>query len=246
MKYIIFSLILGHCLFSQFDAMYNNAKQLQRELKDEQALQIYDQILAIDSNQVNALTNGANLSTQIGFRAQDRNIQINYFFKAIDYSKKAIQVAPEKDEPYLSYARSLGRLALISGTKQQLELSKEIKENIDKALKINPENDISWHVLGKWYYKFADLSWFERSIAGIIYGSVPKATFEQAKDAFKNAMNIRPKGIGHRLEYAKTCIALDQLNEARTILAEIESIPITLSIDETYKRQARALLADLN
>ena len=233
-------------VFSQFDKEYKEALRLEKAKEDAKAMIIYDQILALDSNQVTALTHGANVSTQLGVVSNDKNLKISYFYKAMDYATKAMKLNPNYDEAYISHARAMGRLALMSETKQQLAMSYEINKNVDKATEINPENGIAWHILGKWYFKFADLSWFERTMAGIIYGKVPKATFKESKAAFKKAMDIQPTFISHKLEYAKSCIELDEFIEAKSYLEEVLSAKIVLSTDRVYKNEAKKLLADMD
>lgn len=246
MKFLISLICLFHLSFSQFEDQYKEALALEKSKNDAKAMIIYDQILSVDSNQIVALTHGANVSTQLGVVSNDMNLKLSYFYKAMDYSNKAMKVNPDYDEAYISHARAMGRLALMSETKQQLTMAREIKKNVDKAVELNPNNGIAWHILGKWYFKFADLSWFERSIAGLIYGSVPKATFKEAKSAFKKAMDIQPTFISHRLEYAKTCIKLDEILEAKSYLEEVLEANIVLSTDQVYKNEAKKLLADLN
>ena len=245
MKIISILLILINISSAQLENLYKEALALEKAKEDAKALILFQRILEQDSNHVEALVHSANLSTQLGVNSNDRDIMIGYFYQGIDYSEKAKRVAPEYDEAYLSYARSYGRLALISPTKQQLEISKIVKTNVDKALELNPENDIAWHILGKWYFRFADLSWFERTMAGLIYGDVPEATFEEAKVAFQKALDIRPKGIAHRVELAKTCIELDHIAEAKTNLDMVIDAPILLSTDNVYKREARQILSSL-
>ena len=245
MRNVILVLIFLNLLSGQFESEYKEALALEKSNEDAKALMIFQQILEKDSNQTTALVHAANLSTQLGVNAKDKDLMISYYFQGIDYAEKAMKVAPEYDEAYISHARAYGRLALISPTKQQLEMSFIIKKHVDKAVELNPNNDIAWHILGKWYYRFADLSWFERTIAGIIYGEVPDASFEESKEAFKKALTIRPKGIAHLVEYAKACIELDQIIEAKANLDQAIAEPIVLSTDNVYKREASYLLKEL-
>ncbi len=123
--------------------------------------------------------------------------------------------------------------------------SYEVKDHTLKAIELDPEDDGNYHVMGRWHYTLADLSWFERKIAGLIYATPPKASFEEAADYFKKAIALEPTDIRNHLWLGNSYVALDnnelakqEYNTALEITAENDS-------DRKLQKEAQELLSDL-
>src|SRR5690242_8375740 len=70
---------------------------------------------------------------------------------AVDYAQRAVALAPNDPETQLALAISYGKMLPMEGTKQQIATLPLIKIAADKAIALNPSNDLAWHVLGRWY-----------------------------------------------------------------------------------------------
>jgi len=62
--------------------------------------------------------------------------------------------------------------------------------SVDKALAVDSHNDTAWHVLGRWNRVFAEVSSAKRFVAGLIYGQLPKGSYEEAERAMKKAIEL--------------------------------------------------------
>ena len=69
-------------------------------------------------------------------------------------------------------------------------MSKEIKAAADKAIELNPNSDLSHHVLGRWHQNLANLSGFLKFFAGVFFGGVPPGTNEEAVSHFSKAIEL--------------------------------------------------------
>src|SRR5258707_15296228 len=65
----------------------------------------------------------------------------------LDYAQRAAALAPNDSEAQLSPAISYGKLVPLQGVKEQTEAARRIKEAADKAIRLNPHNDLAWDVL---------------------------------------------------------------------------------------------------
>jgi hypothetical protein len=100
-------------------------------------------------------------------------------------ARRCVALYPDSAQAHFILALALGRAANLAGGKRRIALSKEIKLQADSTLALNPRHFGAMHILGRWHYGIASLSWLERSFAKIIYGGVPPgASMEKARSYF--------------------------------------------------------------
>ena len=248
MKKAFFIIIFLHILFGQdINDLNKLAEAKQAEFQDLEAFKLYQKIILLDSMHLKANIESSVLLCQIGHKEQDEEKKEFHFKKAILFAKRAVIIDSTSYRAHLSLARSYGRLAQISSAKEKLKLSVKVKKHAEETIKHNPNEDIAHHILGKWHYTIADLSWIEKAVANTVLGGVPDgASFINAKKAFEKAVSINPNSISHNLELARTLIELDKEKEATKILEKTILLKATISIDQEYLTEANEMLKDLN
>jgi tetratricopeptide (TPR) repeat protein len=135
--------------------------------------------------------------------------------KSLDEANAAAAIAPDNPKAHLALAVAYGRLTDYQDDKEKVESSRHVKEEVDKALAIDPNDDYSWHVLGRWNYAVATLNPVLKMIAKFIYGGMPDASLEEAVRDYKKAIEIAPQRLLHHHELARAYIALGQTDLAR-------------------------------
>lgn len=162
------------------------------------------------------------------------------------YADHAIEIAPDSAKGYLFLSIALGRVALDAGAKERVQLSKDIRAAVDRSLELDPNEDIAWHVLGRWNRKIATLSWVERNFANIFLGGVPKdASVERSAECFKKAIELAPNTLVHWLELGISYEKLKMKDEARLAFEKVLELPVSDSDDEGHKAHAKKLLSEL-
>ena len=162
------------------------------------------------------------------------------FYIGYNYSKKALALDSSIAKANHYYAVFHGQIGLIEGTKQKIINSYDILKYGKIAIKLDPDYDGTYHLLGRLNFELANLSWLERNFASLIYETPPNGTFEEARDYFKSAIKLSPNDPRHWLWLAKTYLKLDQTSEAYSALsATIKIIPKdeqeTMDIEEAQK-----------
>ncbi len=177
--------------------------------------------------------------------SEDETVISDNFYKGLDYAKKALELDDSRAEGHKWYGILIGKVGELEGTKQKILNSYEVKDHTLKAIELDPEDDGNFHVMGRWHYTLADLSWFERKIAGLIYAKPPQASFEEAAEYFKKAIALEPTDIRNHLWLGNSYMALDnnelakqEYNAALAITAENDS-------DRKLHKEAQELLSDL-
>ena len=165
--------------------------------------------------------------------------------KALDYAKRAVAANPSDAQAQLAAAICYGRLAPLLDNKTKIAYSRLVKEHAEKSLKLDPNNDLTYNVLGAWNYELAGLNPILRGIAGIIYGQLPDASYEEALRNFQKAVGLNPKRLGNHVELGRTLAAMGKTTEARTELERGLSMPNAERDDPFEKLRAREALRTL-
>nr|XP_036851545.1 regulator of microtubule dynamics protein 1 isoform X2 [Manis javanica] len=100
-------------------------------------------------------------------------------------------------------ARASRDIAQLSGTSEEekkllvseaLEYAKRALEKNEssfaahkKAIELNPKDATSIHLMGIWCYTFAEMPWYQRRIAKMLFATPPSSTYEEALGYFHRA-----------------------------------------------------------
>lgn len=213
---------------------------------DHKAMQLYEQAYAEHPDDYELAWKLARVCVNVGEDTEDDDARAALYEKGAFYARKAVELKPDGSNGHLFLSVALGRVALDASARQRVKMSKEIRKEAEKAIALNPQNDIAYHVLARWHRKISNLSWIEKGFADMFLGGVPQdASMEKAIANFKKAIEINPQYINHHLE-----LGITYQMEGRDALAKKEfetvlSLPETTSRDAGHKATARERLEDL-
>lgn len=166
---------------------------------------------------------------------------------SVAHARAAVKAAPDSAQGHVWLAVTLGRQALREGPKTRLALSREIKDEVDRAIAIDPTHGRAYHIRAAWNRKIASLNFVERAAANTVLGGVPKgASMENAVRDFQRAIELEPAYVNHHLELGRTLFEMKRHDEARRELETAVSLsPTSSARDRQYQAEARELLAKL-
>lgn len=111
----------------------------------------------------------------------------------------------------------LGKMGAFQSTKEKMSNSFLIKESLEEAqallsVKGTPDSSI-YQALGEWCFKVANISFIERQAASVLFGTPPKATYEEALEFFQKGYDLKATpALANKM--AKTYQKLGQSTEA--------------------------------
>ncbi len=218
------------------------------ELKNyDETFKILKQAYSLDSNNVEVVWRLSRAYFDLADKKpQDFDYQKQFEYPGLRLAKRALALDSTSAAAHKWYAIHIGRVGEIEGTKQKILNSYQVREHILKAIKYDPTDDGNYHVMGRWHYVLADLSWLERQIASIIYATPPKASFEEAAKYFKKAHELAPDDIRNMLYLGHTYRKLDKPEEARKWYQKALAAPAKSESDRQLQQQAREALEDLD
>ncbi|MBC7350606.1 MAG: hypothetical protein H5U05_11640 [Candidatus Aminicenantes bacterium] len=167
------------------------------------------------------------------------------YVKAERYARQAISVNPNDTWGHFYLSAALGKKVLMLGKKKQIDASKEVKKAVDKAIELDPNNDLAYHALGRWHRRMAEIGGAKRALGSLIYGSIPKGSFDESEKWLKKAVELKPDYINHHLELGRTYVALKKYDLASQEFNKCLELPDASAKDKQYKEEARAELAAL-
>ena len=187
----------------------------------------------------------AQVHFDIADQTEDEEVHKAHFYPGFEAAKKAIAIDPNFARANHWYATLIGKIGMLEGTKQKIINSYEVEEFGLKAIELDPSYDGSLHLLGRWHYELADLSWVERTVAKIVYETPPKASFEESVEFYKKAIEAKPDEVRHYLWIGKALIKLKDKDEAKRYLLTATEMTPQDDADRLMQKEAAELLKKL-
>jgi tetratricopeptide (TPR) repeat protein len=227
------------------------ADALYASFKPGEALKELLRVLTLNPQHHEALVKTARAYIDVGDLVSDSGAdwqeqRLKYYRIAEGYARKAVTVDAHSTWSHFYIAASLGKIALLSPVATQIDLSKEIRESIERALALEPRNGFAYHVYGMWQRRMAEIGQMSRVLASLVLQrTIPQGSMEKSEEYFQKAISLNPTVIAHRLEMAKTSIALAKWQQARVQLKSALELPVQFSDDPLHKQEAQQLLQEL-
>jgi tetratricopeptide (TPR) repeat protein len=165
--------------------------------------------------------------------------------KALEYSRRAVELDPRSEVGMLSIAICYGKLGLTSDTRERIGFVRLVKEYADRALALNPGYAYAHHVLGQWEYEVASLGRTKRLLVDLIYGGLPEASTADAVRHLERAVELEPGTASHHLALGFAYLANGDSAKARGAFARVLSMPCRELYDADCHRQAERAMAGL-
>lgn len=174
----------------------------------------------------------------------ERKKQLTY--EAFEYAKKALEKDDKCFAAHKWYAICLSDVGDWEGTKVKIGNSVIIRGHLEEAIKLNPRDATSLYILGYWCFSFAELPWYQRKVAAIIFASPPTSTYEEALEFFLKAEEVDPNFYSKNLlMLGKTYLAMKDKQKALLWLNKAKEYPAHTEEDKEVHKEAVDLLKKL-
>ena len=204
----------------------------------------YDSVLRATPRSPDALWRLARVHVVMGDVAKGDQRR-DLYRGAEQYARECIVADSMKAEGHTWLAAALGNRAMYEGSKMKVRLSQEIKRELDRAIRLNPEDDIAYSILGSFYRALGGVSWIERQLAYLLYGDLPKGGYEESEVALKRAIGLAPKVMRHRYELGLLYAQWDRPEEAKEAFTRSLETPVVLASDRHMVQRANEWLGKL-
>ncbi|MES3630372.1 MAG: hypothetical protein PPP56_09425 [Longimonas sp.] len=241
-------LLMERVLSISADAqLHSRLTALERERDTGEFVRIMEELEALsaafpDNGEV--LWRLARTRTDVAEREPNEERREALLRQSLTDAERAVELLPEHSNAHLTKAVAAGRTALVAGTRERVELSRTVYSFANRAIELDPQNDLAYHVRGRWAYEVAGLGFVARRIVQIVYGGLPSASYADAAADYQQAIDLEERVV-HRFELGRTYIEMDRPDSARAQLQRVLDLPIGDVADPLYKARAERLLANL-
>ena len=173
---------------------------------------------------------------------RDRSQKLAFARLCLEYAKKAVHVAPESSDAHACLSVGYGKMTDFVDNKTKMEYSKVVKSEAERAIQLNPKNDVALLILARWNFEMATLNPVLKVIAQTLYGQLPPASKEQAIEYFQKAIAAAPDRIVHHAEFAEALDSMGKTTEARVEWLKVQQLKPTDATDRRYVAEAEQKL----
>ena len=134
--------------------------------------------------------------------SQPRDSRLAILEQAEGYAQKALLLNPKNADAYFELGATTGQLGNLRGAAYAFASGVAVtaRENFEKAIALNPKHVSAMIALGSWHAEIVSRG------VGFLYGG----KLEKVFSLFDTAVQIAPKSITVRVNYAKSMLKLDQ------------------------------------
>jgi tetratricopeptide (TPR) repeat protein len=216
------------------------------KLQAAEALKVYLRAEKLEPNNVRLLAHISREYRHLMCDATSAEEKLRLGRTAVDYARRAVVLDANNPEAQLAVAISYGKLEPFENNREKFEAVHIIKDSIDKAIKLDPRNDLGWHVLGRWHERLAEVNPVVRAMAQVAFGKLPDSTHEEAVNCFEKAIALNPNRLMHYIELGLVYAQMGRSDDARRLISSGLSMPNTEKDDPEIKRQGREALTKLS
>lgn len=230
---------------SGLDDLLAQAQAAEAHLDSARALELYSQADAIHPGEAFILQKIARQYSDLVLDQTDDADRKRCAQSALDYARRAVAANPRDPVSVLSVAISCGKLATYSDTRTKIAYSRQVKEEAERALALDPDYAWAHHVLGRWHLEVAALGAASRWVIRGFYGGLPDASQTEAVAHLQQAVTLEPGELNHYLELGFALAAAGKKAQARQAWEQGLAMPIRAKHDAAAKQRAREALAGL-
>jgi tetratricopeptide (TPR) repeat protein len=184
------------------------------------AAAIYDAVRSRQTNDPATLCLLARRYCDLACLARSTALQTDLVARALGCAQLAETLKPNDATAHASAAVCYAKSCAFSDIKTQLAYSRLFKQEAEKAIALDPKQDVAWYLLGRWNYGIANVGFFSRAYVRMVYGGLPKASFQSAVAYFQKACKLAPNRI---IYHAGLAMAYDALGQKKLELAELKT-----------------------
>lgn len=160
-------------------------------------------------------------------------------------AERAVAAAPESARARLAVGICLAKNFPFVDNQTKVNYSRRLKEETERAVALDPRQDLAYHMLARWHFEVAKVNFILRAIAKLVYGGLPQGTLAEARANLERAIALAPGRIIHRYQLALTLLAMGQNRDAVEQLRRCLSLEPVDADDAEAKQEADRQLKKL-
>jgi tetratricopeptide (TPR) repeat protein len=223
-------------------SLIRKADELDARERTDDAIATLKQAEKISPNNPDVLIKLSQDYSDRADNAKDRSQKLAFAKLCMEYAKKAVHVAPENADAHVCLSVAYGKMTDFVDNKTKMEYSKVVKSEAERAIQLNPKNDVALLILARWNFEMATLNPVLKVIAQTLYGQLPPASKEQAIEYFQRSIAAAPNGIIQHAQFAEALDSIGKTAEARSEWLKVKQLKPVDAEDRRYIAEAEQRL----
>lgn len=221
------------------------AGNLERQLKEDAALEKYKSIAKADSANITALLKTAELSCYVGGRIKEVKARKPLYDQALIFATQAYNAKP--GDAQVNYIMSLvcaHEIEVEEENKKTVLFIKQIKEYADKAIAINPNHGKAWYMAGKWNMQIVNMGFFRKAAVKTLFGGsgMQPASLDSAIAYMEKSRQLEPYFVANYLDLAKAYKQDNKPAKKLEVLNKLVKLPTRMFDDIAMKEEGKQML----
>ncbi|XP_068626733.1 regulator of microtubule dynamics protein 1-like [Battus philenor] len=173
----------------------------------------------------------------------DLNYRKNLITQAYEIIENEITKSQENYAVHKWFALILEAKTSYEGYKERIKQLDNIKEHMDMAVTLNPNDATTLHMLGEWCFQLTEMPWHQRKTAELLFCPLPTSSYEDALEYFLKAESVQPRFYSINLLRLGNCyLKLNKEDQAKYYLQLAASYPAKSNEDHKANKEATELL----
>ncbi len=213
----------------------------------EKAYELLERHLEVHPKDYDALWRAARSRVVLGVTNAGDLGQNAWLDPAILLGDRAVAERPEGIDGLYWRGAAEGRRALNAGTSHAAELAQRVYDDAHAILALDSLHGGAHNLLGKVYYEFMSLSWWERSFARLLVGNqaMSASNWEDAELHLRTATELWPDLVLFQYDLAELYRKRGREEEARSALLRVTEMTSLHPPDYAFKEDAQRYLEEL-
>jgi tetratricopeptide (TPR) repeat protein len=168
-----------------------------------------------------------------------------FYLHAAAFAETLLQVEPTKAEAHFWFAMAKGSLIPFGSISEKIHIGKEVRFHAEKAIELDSTYSYAYIILAIFEREEAKLSWFERTIARIVFGGDLKGSLTHSEELLFKALKYDSSSAYAYYELSRTYDTMGRKEDSIASLKKVIELPINSQREERQRQNAAKFLARL-
>ncbi|MGA9407832.1 MAG: hypothetical protein WBW71_11940 [Bacteroidota bacterium] len=166
-----------------------------------------------------------------------------YYLHAEAYAETLLSLNPNMPSAHFWMALTEGSLIPFHSVSEKIRIGKEVRLHAEKAIELDSTFALAYVVLAVFERESSQLSWFERTIARIIFGADINGSLSHSEELLEKSIQYDPGNSYAFYEMYWTYMAMGKKEAAAESLKKVLALPVRSQREEEQHRLAQEYLA---
>lgn len=167
-------------------------------------------------------------------------------YEAFEFAKRALDLDENHYASHKWFAITIGDIGDYEGVKSKISNAFLIRDHLERAIELNPNDATTIFCMGMWCYTFAEMPGWQHRIASFVFATPPSSTYKEAVHYFQKAERADPNFYSTNLLMLGKCFnKLGDMKRALMYLDRTVKYPAITNEDCENRAEAQQLMDEL-